>query len=34
MIGMTLLLVALIRSELLVETLKDRVADLKHSIGG
>ncbi len=34
MIGMTLLLVALIRSELHVETLKDRVADLKHSIGG
>jgi len=34
MIGMTLLLVALIRSELIVEKLKDRVADLKHSIGG
>ena len=34
MIGMTLLLVALIRSDLGVEELKDRVADLKHSIGG
>ena len=34
MIGMTLLLVALIRSELVVEKLKDRVTDLKHSIGG
>jgi len=34
MIGMTLLLVALIRSELVVEALKDRVADLKHKIGG
>ena len=34
MVGMTLLLVALIRSELTVETLKDRVADLKHEIGG
>jgi heme exporter protein C len=34
MIGMTLLLVALVRSELLVEKLKDRVTDLKHSIGG
>jgi len=34
MVGMTLLLAALIRSELTVETLKDRVADLKHEIGG
>ena len=34
MIGMTLLLVALIRRDLVVEELKDRVADLKHSIGG
>ena len=34
MIGMTLLLVALIRSELVVEALKDRAADLKHKIGG
>ena len=34
MLGMTLLLVALIRRDLAVEDLKDRVADLKHSIGG
>ena len=34
MIGMTLLLVALIRSELVVEALRDRAADLKHKIGG
>jgi len=34
MIGMTLLLVALIRRDLVVEELRDRVADLKHSIGG
>ena len=34
MIGMTLLLVALIRRDLGVEELRDRVADLKHSIGG
>ncbi|HEY5113053.1 MAG TPA: cytochrome c biogenesis protein CcsA [Coriobacteriia bacterium] len=34
MIGMTLLLVALIRRDLVVEELKDRVADLKNSIGG
>jgi heme exporter protein C len=34
MIGMTLLLVALIRRDLGVEELKDRVADLKHTIGG
>jgi len=34
MIGMTLLLVALIRRDLAVEELKDRVADLKNSIGG
>jgi heme exporter protein C len=34
MLGMTLLLVALIRRDLTVEDLKDRVADLKNSIGG
>jgi heme exporter protein C len=34
MIGMTLLLVALIRRDLGIEELRDRVADLKHSIGG
>lgn len=34
MIGMTLLLVALIRRDLGVEELRDRVADLKNSIGG
>jgi heme exporter protein C len=34
MLGMTLLLVALIRRDLAVEDLKDRVADLKHTIGG
>ena len=34
MVGMTLLLVALIRRDLGVEDLKDRVADLKNSIGG
>ena len=34
MLGMTLLLTALIRRDLAVEDLKDRVADLKHSIGG
>jgi heme exporter protein C len=34
MIGMTLLLVALIRRDLGIEELRDRVNDLKHSIGG
>lgn len=34
MLGMTLLLVALIRHDLLLEELKDRVIDLKDSIGG
>jgi heme exporter protein C len=34
MLGMTLLLAALIRHDLGVEELKDRVADLKESIGG
>lgn len=34
MLGMTLLLVALIRRDLTVEDLKDRVADLKNTIGG
>jgi hypothetical protein len=34
MLGMTLLLVALIRRDLTVEDLRDRVADLKHTIGG
>jgi heme exporter protein C len=34
MLGMTLLLVALIRRDLAVEELQDRVADLKHTIGG
>jgi heme exporter protein C len=34
MIGMTLLLVALIRRDLGVEELRDRVSDLKNSIGG
>ena len=34
MIGMTLLLAALIRRDLGIEELRDRVADLKHSIGG
>ena len=34
MIGMTLLLVALIRRDLGVEELRERVADLKNSIGG
>jgi hypothetical protein len=34
MIGMTILLVALIRRDLGVEELRDRVADLKHAIGG
>ena len=34
MLGMTLLLVALIRRDLAVEDLKDRVADLKNTIGG
>jgi heme exporter protein C len=33
-VGMTLLLVALIRRDLGVEELRDRVADLKHAIGG
>jgi heme exporter protein C len=34
MIGMTLLLVALIRRDLGIEDLKERIADLKNSIGG
>jgi heme exporter protein C len=34
MIGMTLLLIALIRRDLGVEELRERVADLKNSIGG
>ena len=34
MLGMTLLLVALIRRDLGIEDLKERVADLKDSIGG
>ena len=34
MLGMTLLLVALIRHDLGVEELKERVADLKNTIGG
>jgi hypothetical protein len=34
MVGMTLLLVALIRRDLEIETLKDRVTDLKTSLGG
>ena len=34
MLGMTLLLVALVRRDLTVEDLTDRVADLKHAIGG
>jgi heme exporter protein C len=34
MIGMTLLLAALLSHDLQVEELRDRVADLKHSIGG
>ena len=34
MIGMTLLLVALIRRDLQIETLKDRVSDLKTALGG
>ena len=31
---MTLLLAALIRRDLAIETLKDRVTDLKTSLGG
>ncbi len=34
MVGMTLLLVALMRRDLQIETLKDRVTDLKTSLGG
>ena len=34
MVGMTLLLVALIRRDLEIEDLKDRVTDLKTSLGG
>jgi heme exporter protein C len=34
MVGMTLLLVALIRRDLEIEHLKDRVTDLKTSLGG
>jgi len=34
MIGMTLLLAALIRHDMAVEELKERVADLKNAIGG
>jgi hypothetical protein len=34
MIGMTLLLIALIRRDLGIEDLRERVADLKNTIGG
>ena len=34
MLGMTLLLAALTRRDLAIEKLKDRVADLKSTIGG
>ena len=34
MIGMTLLLAALIRRDLQIETLKDRLSDLKTALGG
>lgn len=34
MVGMTLLLVALMRRDLEIETLKDQVTDLKTSLGG
>ncbi len=34
MLGMTLLLVALTRRDLAIENLKDRVADIKTSLGG
>jgi heme exporter protein C len=34
MVGMTLLLVALMRRDLQIETLKDKVTDLKTSLGG
>jgi heme exporter protein C len=34
MVGMTLLLAALVRRDLQIETLKDRVTDLKTSLGG
>ena len=34
MVGMTLLLVALIRRDVEIETLKDQVTDLKTSLGG
>ena len=34
MVGMTLLLVALIRRDLQIEQLMDRVTDLKTSLGG
>lgn len=34
MVGMTLLLVALMRRDLQIETLKDQVTDLKTSLGG
>ena len=34
MLGMTLLLVALIRRDLGIESLRERVADLKNTIGG
>ena len=34
MLGMTLLLVALIRRDYEIETIKDRVSDLKTSLGG
>ena len=34
MVGMTLLLAALIRRDLAIEQLKDRVTDLKTSLGG
>jgi hypothetical protein len=34
MLGMLLLMVALIRRDLAIEDLKDRVTDLKTSLGG
>ena len=34
MLGMTLLLVALIRRDVQIETLKDRVSDIKTALGG
>jgi hypothetical protein len=34
MLGMTLLLVALIRRDYEIETIKDRLSDLKSALGG